>query len=50
MSSLNTGVTIKLAPICIYKEAAAASVIEPTPSIISGSSFVVCFIKLAKTS
>src|SRR5690554_6614522 len=34
MSLRNTGVTIKLAPNAMYKEADAASVMEPTPMTI----------------
>src|SRR5690606_23583473 len=50
ISSLNTGVTIKLAPNAIYKEAAAPSVTEPTPIIIPGSSLMAYFVNSPKTS
>ena len=50
ISSLNTGVTIKLAPNCIYNEAAAASVTDPTPIIIPGNSLIAYFVNSAKTS
>src|SRR5690606_16425954 len=50
ISSLNTGVTIKFAPNAMYKDAAAASVTEPTPIIIPGSSLIAYFVNSPKTS
>src|SRR5690606_19412378 len=50
ISSLNTGVIIKLAPNSMYKDAAAASVTEPTPIIMPGNSLIPYFVNAPKTS
>ena len=50
ISSLKTGVTIKFAPHCMYKDAAPASVMEPTPIIIPGRFVIAYLFSVEKTS